>query len=312
METENKECPFCKADAKVIINSDTLQSIFSGCLCGRFIIDLKALEDSGAYNKILETDEDKILFSGYLRNNQTTTITEEFINEELPGILDYCQQIPLDKKISEIKSYIYQETTTLGKHVPIEVRKLFTLFYLKDYKELYSLLRHLQETNFLIKNTNVGGATANVLLTVEGFSKIESTLENHSQSKKVFVACAFGTPYQDGLVKTIKSACTTCGFDANLVSDERHNNDISHKIISDIKQSKFVIADFTDQNNGVYFEAGYAMGESKEVIRLISKEQLDEKKLHFDTRQFHHIPWEKDKWKELREDLINQIKATIK
>jgi len=124
METENKEGPFYKAYEKVLINSDTLQSIFSGCLCGKFIIDRKALEDSGEYNKILETDEDKILFSGYLRNNQTTTITEEFINEELPGILDYCQQIPLDKKISEIKRYIYQETTTLGKHVPIEVRKL--------------------------------------------------------------------------------------------------------------------------------------------------------------------------------------------
>ncbi len=65
METENKECPFCKADAKVDINSDTLQSIFCGCLCGKFIIDRKALEDSGEYNKILETDEDKILFSGY-------------------------------------------------------------------------------------------------------------------------------------------------------------------------------------------------------------------------------------------------------
>jgi nucleoside 2-deoxyribosyltransferase len=113
-------------------------------------------------------------------------------------------------------------------------------------------------------------------------------------------------------METENKECPFCKADANLVSDERHNNDISHKIISDIKQSKFVIADFTDQNNGVYFEAGYAMGESKEVIRLISKEQLDEKKLHFDTRQFHHIPWEKDKWKELREDLINQIKATIK
>ena len=191
METENKECPFCKADAKVIKNFDTLQSIFSGCLCGKFIIDQKALEDSGEYNKILGTDEDKILFSGYLRNNQTTTITEEFISEELPGILDYCQGIPLSEKISDIKNYIYQKTTLLGKNVPIEVRKLFTLFYLKDPKELYSLLSHLQETNILNKNTPVGAATANVLLTFQWFPKIEYTRENHSQSKKVLIACKF-------------------------------------------------------------------------------------------------------------------------
>lgn len=310
METENKECPFCKADAKVIINFDTLQSIFSGCLCGKFIIDQKALEDSGEYNKILGTDEAKILFSGYLRNNQTITITSEFISEELAGILDYCQTIPLNEKISRIESYIYQKTTSIGKSVPLEVEKLYTLFYLKTHSELVAILKYLQKSNILRETPVDTNPTANVILTVDGFSKIESTLEDHSQSKKVFIACAFDTPYQDDLVKTIKSACTTCGFDANLVSDERHNNDISHKIITDIKQSKFVIADFTDENNGVYFEAGYAMGESKEVIRLINKEQI--KKLHFDTRQFHHIPWEKDKWEELKEELINQIKATIK
>ncbi|MBT4733330.1 hypothetical protein HOB87_15395 [Candidatus Woesearchaeota archaeon] len=309
MATEEKECPFCKERSSTIKNFDTLQSTYSDCLCGKFIIDQKVLEDSDEYNKILRTDEDKILFSGYLRNNQTT-ITEEFISGDLPGILGYCQRKTLSEKISYLKSYIYQETTLLGKSVPIEVGKLYTLFYLKEPKELYSLLRHLQEINILNKNTNVGGATANVLLTVEGFSEIESTLEDHSQSRKVFIACNFDTPYQDDLVKAIKSACAICGFDANLVSGEKHNDDISHKIISDIRRSKFIIADFTDQNNGVYFEAGYAMGMSKKVIRLIDKEQFES--LHFDTRQFNHIPWEHGEWEELEDKLIDQINATIK
>ena len=167
----------------------------------------------------------------------------------------------------------------------------------------------MQETDILNKNVNVGGPTANVILTVEGFSKIEATLKDFTQSNKVFIACKFNTKFQDDLVRTIKAACSACGFEAKLVSDERHNKDISHKIIADIKQSRFIVADFTDQNNGVYFEAGYAMGESKEVIRLIKEEQID--KLHFDTRQFAHIPWNNGKWKELEEDLINQIKVTI-
>ncbi len=309
MKTENQGCPFCGTDATEIKNPETLENTYSGCLCGKFIISRDALDDYGEYNKILKNDEDKKLFSGYLRNNQPITITSKFIREELPGILDYCQTIPLSEKISKIKSYIHQKTPSIGEPVQIEYRNLYTLFYLKNSNELNNLLGYLSKINILEISSSASESSINVTLTVEGFAEIESTLENYSQSKKVFIACKFDTDYQEDLVKTIKAACLSCGFEASLVSDERHNKDISHKIISDIKQSKFVIADFTDENNGVYFEAGYAMGESKEIIRLINKEQF--KKLHFDTRQFHHIPWEKDKWEELKEDLIDQIKATI-
>lgn len=310
MKTVEQECPFCGELAKTTQDFETLQTTYRDCLCGEFVIDEDALDDVGEREKILKTDEAKILFSGYLRNNQPLTITNEFIEEDLPGILDYCQTIPVSEKISKIKSYIYQKTPSIGEPVQIENRNLYTLFYLKNYNELNNLLGYLSKIKILEISSSDTGTSIRVTLTIEGFSEIESTLRNHIPSKKVFIACKFDTDYQNELVQTIKAACLSCGFEASLVSDERHNKDISHKIISDIKQSKFVIADFTDQNNGVYFEAGYAMGESKEVIRLINKEQFE--KLHFDTRQFHHIPWENGKWEELKEDLINQIKATIK
>ncbi|MDR4504906.1 MAG: nucleoside 2-deoxyribosyltransferase [Candidatus Scalindua sp.] len=312
MNTENKVCPFCGIEAQIYKNPDTLETTYSNCLCGKFTIERRALDDK-EFLKILTTDEKKILFSGFLRNNQSITLTSEFIGKELPQILEYCQTIPLSEKISKIKSYLYQKTSSIGKSLVVEYRNLYTLFYLKNYSELIKLLTYLQETKILQKRDHgkIGDDSNEcVMLTVEGFSEIESALRNNIQSKKVFIACDFKTDFQDDLVNTIKAACASCGFEANLVSDERHNNDISHKIISDIKQSKFIIADFTDQNNGVYFEAGFAMGESKEVIRLIKKDQL--KELHFDIRQFNHITWEMDKWEELKEDLINQIKATIK
>ncbi len=110
-----KKCPFCGADATVAEKPMERKYAYTDCLCGKFIIDGIVLEDSGEYNKILKTDEDKILFSGYLRNNQTITITEEFISKELPGILDYCQQIPLSEKISKIERATYTR-----KRLPLE------------------------------------------------------------------------------------------------------------------------------------------------------------------------------------------------
>jgi hypothetical protein len=310
MATEEKECPFCGKWAKIIQNPDTIQTTFRDCLCDKFIISEKALEDASEYKKILKTNEEKILFSGYLRNHKTIEITSEFISEKLSEILDNCKEITLSEKISKIKSYIYNETSSIGMPLSINIAKLYTIFYLKNSKEFLDILRFLKEEKILSMSGSVTNDITDVTLTVPGFSEIESTLRNHSQSKKVFIACKFKTTYQDKLVKVIKAACTSCGFEANLVSDERHNNNISNKIISDIKQSKFIIADFTNQNNGVYFEAGYAMGMSKEVIRLIDERQKDE--LHFDISQFSYIPWENGKWEELKEDLIDQIKATIK
>ncbi len=61
--------------------------------------------------------------------------------------------------------------------------------------------------------------TVNAILTVDGFSETEATLEDQKQSKKVFIACKFDIPYQDDLVKTIKAACMSCGFVANLMKD---------------------------------------------------------------------------------------------
>lgn len=309
METENRVCPFCGSKATAWEDRSTLKNIYRGCLCDEFIISRDVLDNLKG-NKILETDEAKKLFSGYLRNNKPITITNEFINDKLQEILDYCQSISLDEKIYKIKNYIYQETTFLEEPIKINFENIYTLFYLKKSEELARIIRYLNETKTMHLHDDISVKPCRVALTIEGFSKIEASFKEHSQSKKVFIACKFGTNYQDKLVETIKSACTACGFEANLVSDKMDNENISNKIISDIKKAKFIIADFTGQNNGVYFEAGYGMGMKKEVIRLIRKGNI--KKLHFDTKQFTHIEWEENKWSELKSKLINQIDATIK
>ncbi len=48
-----------------------------------------------------------------------------------------------------------------------------------------------------------------------------------------------------------------------------------------------MVADFTGQRNGVYFEAGFAYGLGRKVIWMCH--EADKDTLHFDTRQFNHI-----------------------
>ena len=79
------------------------------------------------------------------------------------------------------------------------------------------------------------------------------------------------------------------------------------KIIAEIRQSRFLIADVTQQKAGVYYEAGFAHGLGIPVIWCVREDELNN--VHFDTRQYNHILWNSEK--DLREKLETFIIATI-
>jgi nucleoside 2-deoxyribosyltransferase len=92
------------------------------------------------------------------------------------------------------------------------------------------------------------------------------------------------------------------------IDKEHHNEKICDKILAEIRRGQFVVADYTQQKRGVYFEDGFAMGLGRQVIRCCRKQDLD-KGLHFDTRQYNHIPWETPQ--DLRTQLAERIQALI-
>ncbi|HVN49100.1 MAG TPA: hypothetical protein VMU30_09820, partial [Bacteroidota bacterium] len=105
----------------------------------------------------------------------------------------------------------------------------------------------------------------------------------------------------------IKEALISCNYRPLRIDLEEHNDKICDRIISEIHHSGLVVADFTGQRGGVYFESGYAMGLGIPVIRTCRNDYIDS--LHFDTRQYNHIIWETAE--ELKEKLINRINATL-
>lgn len=92
------------------------------------------------------------------------------------------------------------------------------------------------------------------------------------------------------------------------VGDAACGNEDTGKIVnSEIKNSKFMVADVTEQQQGVYFEAGYALGLSIPVLWSCRKDDL--KNVHFDTRQYNHILWENEN--DLKDQLFHFICAII-
>jgi hypothetical protein len=94
----------------------------------------------------------------------------------------------------------------------------------------------------------------------------------------------------------------TASFHAIRIDKEHHNEKICDKILTEIRRGQFVVADYTQQKGGVYFEDGFAMGLGRQVIRCC---RVDDLKWgpHFDTRQYPHILWRT--YKDLREQLAD-------
>ena len=105
----------------------------------------------------------------------------------------------------------------------------------------------------------------------------------------------------------LKAAQLDCGYHVVRVDRERHNDDITDRILAGIRAAQFLIADFTFQRPGVYYEAGFAQGLGRTVIRTCRDVDLDN--LHFDTRQFFHLKWHEPT--DLRLSLAEHIQSTI-
>ncbi|MDR1898221.1 MAG: hypothetical protein LBR10_15700 [Prevotellaceae bacterium] len=131
-------------------------------------------------------------------------------------------------------------------------------------------------------------------------------LIQRNYSKQVFVAMSF----DDTMIpayQAIEKAVKECDFIPIRIDKKEHNNEISGEILYEIRKSHFVISDVTAHKNGVYFEAGFAIGQKKPVIWSCHKDDFE--KVHFDTRQYNHIVWkdENDLYKKMKDRIMGTI-----
>lgn len=147
--------------------------------------------------------------------------------------------------------------------------------------------------------------------TARGWQELDNLKRPRSDSSQAFVAMWFNDLTNDAYIHGIEPALQTAGYKSVRIDKKEHNNKIDDEIISEIRRSRFLIADFTCEPNnvrgGVYYEAGFAQGLGIPVIWTCKDTSLDD--LHFDTRQYSHIVWQNPQ--DLFTQLKNRIGATI-
>lgn len=123
-----------------------------------------------------------------------------------------------------------------------------------------------------------------------------------------FVAMAFAPGLNEAYDVGIRPAIEIdCEMRALRLDREEHNDQITDRILAGIRSAQVVIADVTEHRQNVYYEAGFAEGLGRVVIRTCHAQSFEQ--VHFDTRQFSHIVW--DTPEDLRTKLTARLRATV-
>jgi nucleoside 2-deoxyribosyltransferase len=262
-------------------------------------------------------DQYKHLIAGVIREKNELGIGIDLISIEniLNIVNDPLVPKTIGQKLDKILLYYYRRSKVYGQWLSVDERTPSSIGYALNHDELLNMVQALIDTG-MFKLITQGGKMKQFTITLSGIGRAEKLLSTNIYSSKVFVAMGFKDDLMEAHRMAIQPACHECGFDASIIIETEHNDDITDKIIAEIKTSKFVITDFTYNNQGAYFEAGYAQGRGLPVIRTCKKEWFDGKdekgeknRLHFDINHYNFILWEN--FEDLKEKLINRIRATI-
>lgn len=143
-------------------------------------------------------------------------------------------------------------------------------------------------------------------LTLKGVNRALE-LQKSQNSQKAFLAMWFSETL-NLYVKAATEAARQAGYILERVNAVHHNGQIIDKVLNMINDARFVISDLTCEpetkgdkdtvrggvRGGVYFEAGYAKGQNKQVILTCKEDQEARERIHFDLKQVNTIFWQEN------------------
>ena len=286
---EHKPCPICKLDAQDVKVWDHGERLTLECgRCGKFTITRTAAdiaEGKKLGSKLSAWIRERSESGGEVPEISSTTLKE--VEAILPSYRVAQKQLLLLRAFE-------RHTKFPGEAVLITTHLDYPLAWADGEDELRYLLRSLIERH-LIRRLD-GPPDLNdtfsfqIELTADGWSFLDERARPSIISNQAFVAMAFHPELKSAWETGIQPALRRAGFAPYRVDIEPHIERIDTKIITEIKNSRFLVADVTLQRQGVYFEAGYALGMGLPVFWCVRKNDLAN--VHFDTRQYNHITWD--------------------
>lgn len=172
-----------------------------------------------------------------------------------------------------------------------------------DVTDLNTALLELEETDLLRfvsgavpdaarQQLRLGHRTP-MILTLNGWDRYEQLKRANPESTSAFMAMHFNDQQMDRIYADhFRPAIAAIGYDLQTVSPNAGL--IDYHIRLQVTASRFVLADLTHENRGVYFEAGYAEGIGRPVIFTCRADAFNPNTghPHFDVNHHHCVRWD--------------------
>lgn len=301
-----KPCPICKLDAKDVRVWDYGERFSLECArCGKFTITVTAA-------RMAESRHLGPKLSAWIRERSEAGAELPEINSNtLQEVESALPNYRVSEKQLLLLRAFERRTTFPGQAINVDPQLDYPLAWAGNEDEFLYLLRSLIERGLVRRTDGPADLSDSFVFVVEITSHGWSFLDEHERpaviSDQVFVAMSFSTELTPAWERGIRDALVKAQFRPYRIDTEPHIDRIDTKIITEIKNSRFLVADVTQQRPGVYFEAGYALGLGLPVFWCVRADDL--KNVHFDTRQYNHIVWENEQ--HLADQLYLYISAIV-
>ncbi|MFA6598365.1 MAG: hypothetical protein WCS69_11620 [Ignavibacteriaceae bacterium] len=306
---EEKNCFICNSTQCRISEEDYRNLKIVECdNCGEYITDKQTLQTSGSWNQSL-----KVLLSHWTRSHQsdkhvelTTNLIEQIKTSfTLPKLKEQCDNLIL---------WLGKSATKPNKVVNCFPEQLVSIIGAYDALGVQYIASHLLEDGIINEPKLKVGLLPQVYalqLTFKGWEKYYELQRTNKDSFLVFMAMQYDNEtlqkiYKDVVIDAVKKT----GFDIRKLDDVKRAGLIDDKLRVEIRRSKFIIADLSDENRGSYWEAGFAEGLGMTVIYICEEEKFDKLSTHFDTNHNLTIKWKNDT--EGLKKFADELKATIR
>lgn len=286
-------CPLCHQNASQTVEIGKWPRTIKCERCGVFQTDERFL--------LMSPDRSSLpLLSGLARERSERGGHLLVTSENYLDLQKIAPSTVMDRVRALLRNVAWK-CPTLGSLVVLNQKTDYPLGYCKSENEVGFMLTALKELGWVTH----GSQTFSCSPTVSGWAEIDRLAP--SESVKAFVAMWFADEMTPIYRQGIQPAIEDVGYHAVRVDGVEHVGKIDDLIVAEIRESRFVVADFTGHRGGVYFEAGFALGLGLPVIWTCRKDHI--KDLHFDIRQYNCIDW--DDADGLRTRLANRIRASI-
>ncbi len=294
---EERPCFLCANLAQFSRSSSADDVFYISCqTCGTYEISKEASTES-----ILVTQNKKYVFSGLTRAASDSGSRLTLLTTNLQDLFDSAPipDSPIEM-IDRILLYVSKKAQTADASVELSSQH-YPIAFAKNGAEFAFLFKKATELGYLEQAS--GGNRYR--LGLKGWELVSELPKTVRETKKEFVAMWFDKKLDSVWKDGFKQALKETGYQPIRIDLVEHNEKICDRIIAEIRNSGLLIADFTGNRGGVYFEAGFAMGLGIQVIWTCR--DTDIKQVHFDTRQYNHVVWSNSE--DLKKKLINRIEA---